>query len=283
MGKNAAHGRVLDEVEQVGGVAPQVRRRGGAQLAPQLPPGRDPVGAVSRRIVDPQQRRDDFAHGVVQDQAVRAELHERQRAQQVVGLVRGYIRQQGTEERHGRPAQCAGGVEHGPGRLVEAGKVDPGEFGDDGGDRGVGDRKALAPDGTVLVVEPAAADDYAANLASPMAALSYAASTFQCTPAALAQPGGVALGAQAGPAAVRQLAGDAGFSRFREVVQDAIRFRGTTLLDEAYVDVFGKPGEFQNELKVYGRTGQACRRCRTPIVAVKVGGRTSYYCPQCQS
>src|SRR5205814_2424272 len=38
-------------------------------------------------------------------------------------------------------------------------------------------RKALVPDGTVLVVEPYAADDYAANLASPLAALSYAAST----------------------------------------------------------------------------------------------------------
>jgi formamidopyrimidine-DNA glycosylase len=73
------------------------------------------------------------------------------------------------------------------------------------------------------------------------------------------------------------------YRAIREVVQDAIRFRGTTLMDEAYVDVFGKPGEFQNELKVYGRVGQACRRCRTPIAAVKVGGRTSYYCPQCQS
>jgi 2-polyprenyl-3-methyl-5-hydroxy-6-metoxy-1,4-benzoquinol methylase len=83
-------------------------------------------------------------------------------------------------------------------------------------------RKALAPDGAVLVVEPNAADDYAANLASPLAALSYAASTFQCTPAALAQPGGVALGAQAGPAAVRQLAGDAGFSRFRQVTQTPV-------------------------------------------------------------
>jgi len=83
-------------------------------------------------------------------------------------------------------------------------------------------RKALAPDGAVLVVEPNAADDYAANLASPMAALSYAASTFQCTPAALAQPGGVALGAQAGPAAVQQLADDAGFSRFRQVTQTPV-------------------------------------------------------------
>ena len=83
-------------------------------------------------------------------------------------------------------------------------------------------RKALAPDGAVLIVEPNAADDYVANLASPMAALSYAASTFQCTPAALAQPGGVALGAQAGPAAVRQLADDAGFSRFRQVTQTPV-------------------------------------------------------------
>jgi 2-polyprenyl-3-methyl-5-hydroxy-6-metoxy-1,4-benzoquinol methylase len=83
-------------------------------------------------------------------------------------------------------------------------------------------RKALAPNGAVLVVEPNAADDYAANLASPLAALSYAASTFQCTPAALAQPGGVALGAQAGPASVRQLADDGGFSRFRQVTQTPV-------------------------------------------------------------
>src|SRR5262249_9412737 len=76
-------------------------------------------------------------------------------------------------------------------------------------------RKALAHDGAVLVVEPNAADDYAANLASPLAALNYAASTFQCTPTALSQPGGVALGAPAGPPARRQLADDAGFTQFR--------------------------------------------------------------------
>ena len=73
------------------------------------------------------------------------------------------------------------------------------------------------------------------------------------------------------------------YRAIREVVLDAIRFRGTTLADEAYVDLFGKPGEFQNELKVYGRTGLACRRCRTPIVTIKLSGRNSYYCPQCQS
>jgi formamidopyrimidine-DNA glycosylase len=73
------------------------------------------------------------------------------------------------------------------------------------------------------------------------------------------------------------------YRAMREVVQDAIRYRGTTLDDEAYVDVFGKPGEYQAELKVYGRKGQACRRCRTPIDVVKIASRNSYYCPQCQS
>jgi len=73
------------------------------------------------------------------------------------------------------------------------------------------------------------------------------------------------------------------YRAMREVLQDAVRFRGTTLDDDAYVDVFGKPGEFAPELKVYGRKGLACRRCRTPIDAVKLSGRTSYFCPQCQS
>ncbi len=73
------------------------------------------------------------------------------------------------------------------------------------------------------------------------------------------------------------------YRAMREVVQDAIRFRGTTLDDDAYVDIFGKPGEFGPELKVYGRKGLPCRRCRTPIVTERFGGRTTFYCPQCQS
>ncbi len=73
------------------------------------------------------------------------------------------------------------------------------------------------------------------------------------------------------------------YRAIQEILQDAIRHRGTTLDDEAYVDLFGKPGEFQSELKVYGREGQPCRRCRTPIQSVKIAGRGAYFCPQCQS
>ena len=73
------------------------------------------------------------------------------------------------------------------------------------------------------------------------------------------------------------------YRAMREVLQDAIRYRGTTLDDEAYVDLFGKPGEFQSELKVYGRKDLPCRRCRTPIESTKFHGRTTYFCPKCQS
>ncbi len=73
------------------------------------------------------------------------------------------------------------------------------------------------------------------------------------------------------------------YRAIQETLQDAIRFRGTSLDDEAYVDLNGEPGAFQAELKVYGRAGQPCRRCRTPIESVKIGGRSAYYCPQCQS
>ena len=73
------------------------------------------------------------------------------------------------------------------------------------------------------------------------------------------------------------------YRAIQETVQEAIKMRGTTLDDEAYVDLFGKAGEYQGELKVYGREGEPCRRCRTPIQTVKVAQRTSYFCPQCQS
>jgi formamidopyrimidine-DNA glycosylase len=73
------------------------------------------------------------------------------------------------------------------------------------------------------------------------------------------------------------------YRAIQEILQDAIKARGSTLDDDAYLDLFGKPGEYQVELKVYGREGLPCRRCRTPIQTVKVQQRTSYFCPQCQS
>ena len=67
-----------------------------------------------------------------------------------------------------------------------------------------------------------------------------------------------------------------------ETLQDAIKHRGSSLADQQYRDVFGEPGEFQTLHKVYDREGEACRRCRSTIVRVKVNGRSSFLCPQCQ-
>ena len=55
------------------------------------------------------------------------------------------------------------------------------------------------------------------------------------------------------------------YRAIQEVLQEAIKARGTTLEDEAYLDLFGEPGGYGAELKVYGRAGLPCRRCRTPI------------------
>ncbi|WP_214368292.1 class I SAM-dependent methyltransferase [Pseudonocardia sp. H11422] len=79
-------------------------------------------------------------------------------------------------------------------------------------------REALAPDGTWLLVEPFAADAVEDNF-NPVGRLYYSGSTFLCVPNGLSQPGGYALGAQAGEAATRQVITDAGFTRFRRAAQ----------------------------------------------------------------
>jgi len=67
-----------------------------------------------------------------------------------------------------------------------------------------------------------------------------------------------------------------------ETLQDAVKYRGSSLADEQYVDLFGKPGGFQLHHNVYGREGQSCRRCRHPVVRLRVGGRSTFYCDACQ-
>lgn len=81
-------------------------------------------------------------------------------------------------------------------------------------------RDALAPEGTWLLVEPYAADNVEDNF-NPVGRLYYAGSTFLCVPNGLSQPGGYALGAQAGAAAIGELVTEAGFSRFRCAAQTA--------------------------------------------------------------
>jgi SAM-dependent methyltransferase len=75
-------------------------------------------------------------------------------------------------------------------------------------------RQSLGADGTWLIVEPYASDAVEGNL-NPVGRIYYAASTMICVPASLSQEVGLALGAQAGEARLRQVVQAGGFTRFR--------------------------------------------------------------------
>jgi formamidopyrimidine-DNA glycosylase len=66
----------------------------------------------------------------------------------------------------------------------------------------------------------------------------------------------------------------------KTVIRQAIKQGGTTLRDFTQSD--GKPGYFKQQLKVYGREGEACTVCGTPIRQLVIGQRASYFCPACQ-
>jgi formamidopyrimidine-DNA glycosylase len=67
-----------------------------------------------------------------------------------------------------------------------------------------------------------------------------------------------------------------------ETLQDAVKYRGSSLADEQYVDLFGKPGEYQNHHQVYDREGLACLRCRREIQRARFSNRSTFYCESCQ-
>jgi SAM-dependent methyltransferase len=79
-------------------------------------------------------------------------------------------------------------------------------------------REAIAPSGTWLIVEPMAADTIEGNL-NPVGRVYYNFSTLLCLPNARSQPGGTALGAQAGEAAIRDVVLGEGFGSFRRAAE----------------------------------------------------------------
>ncbi|MGQ7846843.1 bifunctional DNA-formamidopyrimidine glycosylase/DNA-(apurinic or apyrimidinic site) lyase [Granulosicoccus sp. 3-233] len=66
----------------------------------------------------------------------------------------------------------------------------------------------------------------------------------------------------------------------KHVLQRSIKQGGTTLRD--FINSDGNPGYFAQSLNVYGRTGEPCRSCRSPIRHQVLGQRASFYCKQCQ-
>jgi len=67
----------------------------------------------------------------------------------------------------------------------------------------------------------------------------------------------------------------------KQTLKEAIRAGGSSLRD--FVQSDGSPGYAQRDYRVYGRTGEPCRQCRTPIRRVVMGQRATFFCPQCQT
>lgn len=63
-------------------------------------------------------------------------------------------------------------------------------------------------------------------------------------------------------------------------LQEAVKMGGSTI--RSYVNSQGEIGMFQLELYAYGRKGEACKKCGTPMEKMVVGGRGTHFCPHCQ-
>lgn len=89
---------------------------------------------------------------------------------------------------------------------------------------------------------------------------------------------GIAPTCQAGK--VRKAAFERLVKSVREILTAAIAAGGTTFRD--FSDSQGRPGYFRQELCVYGRTGELCTVCSTPIKQIRLGQRSTFFCPGCQ-
>ena len=67
----------------------------------------------------------------------------------------------------------------------------------------------------------------------------------------------------------------------RDVIRKAIAHGGTTFSD--FRNAYGDMGGFRKLLKVYQRTGEPCRKCKTAIERIRIGGRSTHFCPKCQA
>jgi len=70
------------------------------------------------------------------------------------------------------------------------------------------------------------------------------------------------------------------FKGIKDILRLAIKLRGTSSND--YLDALGQKGKFAAKLKVYGKKGEKCVKCKGVIEKIKVGGRSASFCPACQ-
>ncbi|MGB9706723.1 MAG: bifunctional DNA-formamidopyrimidine glycosylase/DNA-(apurinic or apyrimidinic site) lyase [Microgenomates group bacterium] len=67
-----------------------------------------------------------------------------------------------------------------------------------------------------------------------------------------------------------------------KVLEEGLKYGGSSAKDEAYVKPTGEPGEYQKHFRVYQREGEKCRRCGSIVKRINLGGRGTFWCPKCQ-
>ena len=67
----------------------------------------------------------------------------------------------------------------------------------------------------------------------------------------------------------------------KKILKLALKLRGTSIAD--YRDTAGESGYYSEKRLVYQREGELCRACGTPIKRIKKGGRSTHFCPKCQT
>jgi len=70
------------------------------------------------------------------------------------------------------------------------------------------------------------------------------------------------------------------YQNIKKILSEAVKLKGTSA--DLYLDAFGREGDFLSRLKVYGREGQKCVKCKSIIKRLKIGGRSAHFCPHCQ-
>jgi formamidopyrimidine-DNA glycosylase len=69
--------------------------------------------------------------------------------------------------------------------------------------------------------------------------------------------------------------------KIKGILKKAIANNGTTIRD--FATSKGKPGNFQKKLQVYGRANLACKKCKTTLKEMRLGQRSTVFCPNCQA
>jgi formamidopyrimidine-DNA glycosylase len=70
------------------------------------------------------------------------------------------------------------------------------------------------------------------------------------------------------------------YAVIRKIIKRAIQLKGTSISDYLLSD--GRRGNYAKELKVYGRSGKLCLKCKKPLKTIQLAGRTTVFCPICQ-